>query len=108
MIAVKRPGQSDVQAMFYLDPVWHVAKEAVVSFVVRTVAVQHLLGGEVEPVEVAGLTAGGSAALTIQRLIFLGELLGDEDRSGPSIVIHVPVSMNALSYSGTRTSTPRA
>lgn len=103
MIAVKRPGQGDIQAMFYLDPVWHVAKEAVVSFVVRTVAVQHLASGEVEPVDVAGLTSSGAAALTIQRLIFLGELLGDEDRPGPSIVIHVPVSMNALSYSGTRT-----
>ena len=83
MIAVKRPGQSDIQAMFYLDPVWHVAREAVVSFVVRTVAVQHLANGQVEPVDIGGLTPGGAAALTIQRLIFLGELLGRED--GPAL-----------------------
>ena len=83
MIAVKRPGQSDIQAMFYLDPVWHVAREAVVSFVVRTVAVQHLANGQVEPIDIGGLTPGGAAALTIQRLIFLGELLGGED--GPAL-----------------------
>jgi hypothetical protein len=102
MVAVKRPGQTDIQAMFYLDPVWHVAKEAVVSFVVRTVAVQHLAGGEVEAVSVSELTPGASAALNIQRLIFLGELLGGE-RSGPAIAIHAPISLNALSYSGSRT-----
>lgn len=103
MVAIKRPGQADIQAMFHLDPVWHVTKEAVVSFVVRTVAVQHATGGDVEPVDVAGLTPGAAAALTIQRLVFLGELLGDRDRPGPSIAIHVPISLNALSYSGART-----
>jgi hypothetical protein len=103
MAAIKRPGQGDIQAMFYLDPVWHVAREAVVSFVVRTVAVQHSSGGDVEPVDVAGLTPGAAAALDIQRLIFIGELMGDGDRPGPAIVIHAPISMNALSYSGART-----
>ena len=103
MAVVKRPGQGDIQAMFYLDPVWHVAREAVVSFVVRTVAVHHSAGGEVEPVDVAGLTPGASAALNIQRLVFIGELLGGGDQAGPAIVIHAPISLNALSYSGART-----
>ncbi|HZW15563.1 MAG TPA: hypothetical protein VFF66_04830 [Brevundimonas sp.] len=101
MVAVKRAGQADIQAMFHLDPVWHVAREAVVSFMVRTVAVQHTVGG-VEPVDVASLTPGASAALTIQRLIFIDELLGGEG-SGPAIAVHAPISLNALSYSGART-----
>ena len=87
MVAVKRPGQGDMQIMFHLDPVWHVAREAVVSFIVRTVAVQRTAGGEVEPVDVAELTPGASAALTIQRLIFIDELLGD-DPSGPAFAVH--------------------
>jgi hypothetical protein len=102
MAAIKRPGEGDIQAMFYLDPVWHVAREAVVSFVVRTVAVQHSAAGDVEPVDVAGLTTGAAAALNIQRLIFIDELLGG-DRSGPAVAVHAPISLNALSYSGSRT-----
>jgi len=102
MVAVKRPGQGDMQIMFHLDPVWHVAREAVVSFIVRTVAVQRTAGGEVEPVDVADLTPGASAALTIQRLIFIDELLGD-DPSGPAFAVHCPISLIALSYSGART-----
>lgn len=102
MIAIKRPGQGDMQAMFYLDPVWHVTREAVVSFVVRTVPVQRLPGGEAAAVDAAGLTPAASAALINQRLIFIGELLGGGDRSGPAIAVHTPVSMNALSYSGAR------
>lgn len=102
MVAVKRPGQADMQLMFHLDPVWHVAREAVVSFVVRTVAVQRTPGGEVAPVDVTELTPGASAALTIQRLIFIDELLGD-DPSGPAFAVHCPISLIALSYSGART-----
>lgn len=104
MVAIKRPGQGEIQAIFFLDPVWHVTREAVVSFVVRTVAVQRAQGGDVEPVEIPSLTPGASAALTIQRLMFLGELLGGGERPGPPIVIHAPISLNCLSYSGTRTS----
>ena len=103
MVAIKRPGQGEIQAIFYLDPVWHVAREAVVSFVVRTVAVQRALDGELEPVDLPSLTTGAAAALTIQRLVFVSELLGVEDRPGSAIVIHAPVSLNALSHSGTRT-----
>lgn len=103
MVAIKRPGQGEIQAIFFLDPVWHVTREAVVSFVVRTVAVQRVQGGDVEPVEIPFLTPGASAALTIQRLMFLGELLGEIDRPGPQIVFHVPISLNCLSYSGART-----
>ena len=59
-------------------------------------------GGQVEPVDVADLTPGASAALTIQRLIFIDELLGD-DPSGPAFAVHCPISLIALSYSGART-----
>lgn len=103
MVAIKRPGQGEIQAIFYLEPVWHVAREAVVSFVVRTVAVQRAPGGDLEPVDLPALTTGGAAALTIQRLVFVGELLGGGEGAGPPIVIHAPVSLNALSHSGTRT-----
>ena len=101
-VTVKRAGQRDIQAVFFLDPVWHVAREAVVSFVVGTVAVQSADGG-VEPVDIPGLTPGASAALIIQRLIFLGELLGGAGQAQPGFVVHVPISLNALSYSGSRT-----
>lgn len=102
-VAIKRPGQGEMQAMFYLDPVWHVAREAVVSFVVRTVAVQRSPDGEIEPVDRRTLTAGAASALTIERLLFVDELLGGGDRPGPPMVVHAPISLNALSYSGTRT-----
>jgi len=102
MVTVKRPGQGDMQIMFHLDPVWHVAREAVVSFIVRTVVVQQTPGGEVEPVDVTELTPGASAALNIQRMIFIDELLGS-DPSGPAFAVHCPISLIALSYSGART-----
>ena len=102
-VAIKRPGQAEIQAIFYLDPVWHVTREAVVSFVVRTVAVQRMADGAIEPVDRRWLTAGAAAALTIERLMFVEELLGDRDRPEPAIVVHVPISLNALSYSGART-----
>ena len=102
-VTVKRPGQRDIQAVFFLDPVWHVAREAVVSFVVGTVAVQPAGDGGVEPVDIPALAPGASAALIIQRLIFLAEMLGGAGQAPPGFVVHVPISLNALSYSGSRT-----
>lgn len=101
-VTIKRPGHKDLRAVFFLDPVWHVTREAVVSFVVGTVAVQPTPGGGVEPVDIPALTPGASAALVIQRLLFLGELLGGDGQPRPGFVVHIPISLNALSHSGSR------
>lgn len=103
-VTIRRPNGADIQTVFYLEPVWHVARGAVVSFLVRTVCVQRTPEGANETFDTAELAPGAAAALTIQRLVFVRELLGSEASPGLTVVIHVPISMNCLSYSGTRTS----
>lgn len=103
-VTIRRPDGADIQTVFYLEPVWHVERGAVVSFLVRTVCVQRTPEGANEAFDAADLVPGAAAALTIQRLMFVRELLGSEVAPGLAIVIHVPISMNCLSYSGTRTS----
>lgn len=103
-VTIRRPDGADIHTVFYLEPVWHVARGAVVSFVVRTVCVQRTPEGTSQAFDTAELAPGAAAALTIQRLMFVRELLGSAAAPGLAIVIHVPISMNCLSYSGTRTS----
>ncbi|MDI1327181.1 MAG: hypothetical protein PSV23_10330 [Brevundimonas sp.] len=103
-VTIRRPDGADIQTVFYLEPVWHVARGAVVSFLVRTVCVQRTPDGASEPCDTGELAPGAAAALTIQRLVFVRELLGSEAAPGLAIVVHVPISMTCLSYSGTRTS----
>lgn len=103
-VTIRRPDGADIHTVFYLEPVWHVAQGAVVSFVVRTVCVQSTPEGPSQAFDTGELVPGAAAALTIQRLMFVRELFGSAASPGLTLVIHVPISMNCLSYSGTRTS----
>ena len=102
IVTIRRPEGGDIQAVFYLDPIWNVARAAVVSFVARTVAVQTGLNGQFESIDAGDLTPRTHAVLAGKRMQFLRELAeaADEERR---VAIHLPISVNGLSYSGTRT-----
>lgn len=101
VVSIRRPGGADIQAVFYLDPVWNVAQGAVVSFVARTIAVQAGANGELEAIDPRDLTPRTHAVIACKRMQFVRELAGPE-QEGPRVAIHMPLSINGLSYSGTR------
>lgn len=104
VVTIRRPDGGDIQAVFYLDPVWNVARGAVVSFVARTVAVQTGSDGEFEGIDPTAMTPSSHAALAIQRIRFLKELVtGGPDEENPAIAVHLPISFNCLSHSSPRT-----
>lgn len=104
VVTIRRPDGGDIQAVFYLDPVWNVARGAVVSFVARTVAVQTGVDGEFEGIDPTAMTPSSHAALAVQRIRFLKELVtGGLDGEHPAIAVHLPISFNCLSHSSPRT-----
>lgn len=104
VVTIRRPHGGDIQAVFYLDPVWNVARGAVASFVAQTVAVQTGVDGELEGIDETTMTPSSHAALAGQRIRFLRELLtGGQDGEHPAIAVHLPISFNCLSHSSPRT-----
>lgn len=102
-VTIKRPHGPDLKTLFYLEPVWNVRRSVVISSIVRTVVVQSTPDGGAEAVDPTLLTPSASAALAIQRAIFVRNFLASAGDSGSGIAIHVPISLNCLSHSGTRT-----
>lgn len=104
VVAIRLSDGADLQAMFYLDPVWNVASGAVVSFVARTVAVQAGPDGAQSTVETSAMTPKSYAVLARKLLQFVGELVGDSPGAPPAVAVHVPLSFNGLAHSGSRMS----
>lgn len=103
VVTIRRAEGGDIQAVFYLDPVWNVARGAVVSFVVRTVAVHIGANGEFEGIDPTAMTPSSHAALAVQRIRFLKELATDGlEGQNPAIAVHLPISFNCLSHSSPR------
>jgi hypothetical protein len=102
VVTVRLTDGADLQAVFYLDPVWNIASGAVVSFVARTVAVQAGPDGALMTIEPSAMTPKSYAALANKRLQFVRELVGDPSSEPPAIAVHVPLSFNCLSHSGSR------
>lgn len=102
VVTIRRPGGGDIQAIFYLDPIWNVSQGAVVSFVARTIAVQTGANGDLEGIDPRDMTPRTHAAITCKRMHFVRELAAS-GIEGPRIAIHLPISINGLSYSGSRT-----
>lgn len=104
VVSIRLTDGADLQAVFYLDPVWNILNGAVVSFVARTVAVQAGPDGELRPVEAGTMMPRSYAALAAKRFRFIEELAGeDAPATPPSFAVHMPLSFNCLSHSGTRT-----
>lgn len=102
VVTIRRPDGADIQALIYLDPVWNVKRGAVVSFVSRTIAVQTGGDGALETIDPRDLTPRTHAVIAGKRLQFVREL-GDTDETAPLAAVHVPLSLNGLVYSGSRT-----
>lgn len=103
VVTIRRTDGADLQAVFYLDPVWNVASGAVVSFVVQTVAVQADPDGQLSTVEAGSMTPKSYTALAAKRIQFVRELAGpDPAGAPPAIAVHLPLSFNSLSHSSTR------
>lgn len=104
VVSIRLTDGADLQAVFYLDPVWNIASGAVVSFVARTVAIQTGPDGQLSPVEPSTMTPRSYAALAAKRIQFIRELAGDSPEAPPTIAVHLPLSFNCLSHSGSRMS----
>lgn len=102
VVTIRLSDGADIQAVFYLDPVWNVASGAVVSFVARTVAVQAGPDGALMTIEPSAMTPRSYSALAGKRLQFVRELAGAPPASLPTIAVHIPLSFNCLSHSGSR------
>ena len=101
VVSLRLSDGTDLQAVFYLDPVWNIASGAVVSFVCRTVAIQAGPEG-LSPVEPGSMTPRSYAALAAKRMQFVRELADDTAETPPTIAVHLPLSFNCLSHSGSR------
>lgn len=99
---LKRPGADDLQALFYVEPVWRLDKSAVLSFVVRTLLLQATPEGPV-PVDYGDLPPSTHAVLAVRSLAFARSILGQSDVR-PIGALHVPIGYDALTQSGPRTS----
>lgn len=99
---LKRPGADDLQALFYVEPVWRLDKSAVLSFVVRTLLLQTTPQGPV-PVAHSDLPPSTHAVLAIRSLAFARSILGQAG-ARPIGALHVPIGFDALTQSGPRTS----
>ena len=102
VVTIRLTDGADLQAVFYLDPVWNIASGAVVSFVARTVAVQAGPDGVLSPIEPSSMTPKSYTTLAGKRLQFVRELGGNPPDTLPAIAVHVPLSFNCLSHSGSR------
>jgi hypothetical protein len=103
MVTIRRSDGSDLKGVFFLDPVWHVARNSVVSFSIGTVAVQAGENGEFNPIEPRDMTTRCHAALALRRVQFLRELAArNAAEGGVSVAIHLPISYDALAHSSTR------
>lgn len=103
VVSIRLSDGADLQAVFYLDPVWNVANGAVVSFVARTVAVQTGPDGQLATVEPRAMTPKSYAALAAKRFQFIGELAeGAPEGTPPPIAVHMPLSFNCMSHSSSR------
>lgn len=102
VVSIRLSDGGDLQAIFYLDPVWNIASGAVVSFVARTVAVQAGPDGNLCAIEPGTMTPRSYGALASKRMQFVRELAGDSAATPPSIAVHLPLSFNCLSLSSSR------
>ncbi|MGO4410953.1 hypothetical protein AB4Y66_12985 [Brevundimonas sp. M-11_2] len=102
VVSIRRPGGADIQAVFYLEPIWNVTQGAVVSFVARTIAVQTGSNGEFEAIDRRDLTPRTHTVIACKRLQFVREIV-EAGHEGPRVAIHMPLSINGLSFTGTRT-----
>lgn len=102
VVSIRLSDGTDLQAIFYLDPVWNIASGAVVSFVARTIAVQNGPDGDLTTIEPSTMTPMSYVALAAKRMQFVGELAAESAESLPSIAIHLPLSFNGLSHSSAR------
>lgn len=104
VVTIRMTDGADLQAVFYLEPVWNIGSGAVVSFVVRTIAVQAGPDGELTTIEPSAMTPKSYTALANKRLQFVRELADPPAGAPPALAVHVPLSFNCLSHSGSRMS----
>lgn len=100
VVSLRLADGTDIQAVFFLDPVWNIANGAVASFVARTIAVQAGPDGQLTTIEPSLMTPKSYAALAAKRVQFVRELGGAE--APPAIGVHLPLSFNCVSHSSTR------
>lgn len=102
VVLIHLPDGADLQAVFFLDPVWNVASGAVVSFVARMIAVRAEPDGQLAAVDPGALPPKSYAAIAMKRFQFVRELAGSG--AAPAIGVHLPLSFNCISHSSTRMS----
>ncbi|RZJ02102.1 MAG: hypothetical protein EON90_00460 [Brevundimonas sp.] len=97
-VLVRRPDGGDLEAMFYLEPVWNLASGAVASFLVRSVVFELAPDGTRSPPCWALFTPRCHLALVESRIDYLARELEAE----PSLVAHLPISASCLRLTSTR------
>lgn len=102
VVSIRLSDGSNIQAVFYLDPVWNIASGAVVSFVARTVAVQAGPDGETTTIDPGAMTPMSYTTLAAKRLQFIGELAESPMDAPPKIAVQIPLSYNCLTHSRSR------
>jgi hypothetical protein len=97
-VLVRRPDGGDLEAMFYLEPVWNLASGAVASFLVQSVVFELAPDGTRSPPCWTLFTPRCHLALVESRIDYLARELEAE----PSLVAHLPISASCLRLTSTR------
>src|SRR6478672_4621002 len=98
-VTIKRPSGHDLEAVFFLEPVWNIANGAVASFLVQEAVFEaNPAGGWGVPAWEL-FTPECHLALAQRRINYLEETLHDR---GPELVAHLQISATCLRHSPTR------
>lgn len=98
-VLVRRPEGQDLEAFFYLEPIWNASAGAVASFLVQSVVVEVSSDGARLPPDYALFTPRCHLALTSRRIAFLQQML---EQAAAPLVAHLPISADCLRLASTR------
>lgn len=104
IVMIRRPDGSQIEAAFWLEPVWKVSRECVVSFTVEMAAFEIDEAGGRVPMDEASMTTRCGASLVQKAMEFARETTeraGAGD-GGVSWGLHLPIPFDAVSHSTTR------
>lgn len=104
VVMIRRPDGSQMEAVFWLEPVWKVTRDCVVSFTVEMAAfvIDETLGRV--PLDEASMTSRCGAVLVQKAMEFARETKDGYGAVDDAIPwgLHLPMPFDAVTHSGTR------
>jgi hypothetical protein len=92
----------ELRTVTAVAPVWNLRARAMTSFLVATEAFRVLPDGTLAAAPVSQLSSNVAAGLSLQGLTYAEERIRSGGEAGNPVALHLPLPLNALSYSAPR------